>query len=89
MQSSTSTTYKSLKLQELEKCNISELGEIRKGLLEIGDSNLIIVVDSLIRQKADEIMPHNKVNNKSYIKIYKENKKQEKQRKRTKCKRRR
>ena len=85
---STSSTHKSIKLQELENYNISELSEIRNRLLEIGDSDLIIVVDSLIRQKADEIMPHNKVHGKSYIKVYKENKKQQKLKKRTKIRRR-
>ena len=51
MQNSTSATYKSVKLQELEKCSISELSEIRNKLLKIGDPNLIIVVDSIIRKK--------------------------------------
>ena len=85
---STSTTHKSIKVQELENCNISELSEIRNELLEIGDYDLIIVVDSIIRQKADEIIPHNKAHGKSYIKVYKENKKQEKLKKCKKIRRR-
>jgi len=85
---STAFKHKSIKLQELEKCNISELSEIRKRLLEIGDTNLIIVVDSIIRKKVDEMMPYNKNHGKSYIKVYKENKKQDKMKKSKKVRRR-
>lgn len=74
---------------DLEDYTLAELSEIKEKLLKYSPySGSIITIDKLIREKAEKIMPYNKVHGKSYIKAYKEKKKQDKLRKRTKIRRR-
>lgn len=82
------SSRKTIVIDELKNCNISELSEIRKQLLEKGNVDLIVVVDSLIREKADNIMSYSKVHGKSYVRVYKENRKKEKLKKCKKIRRR-
>ena len=80
---------KSLWRFDLTEYSITELSEIRKKLLEYAPyTGTITSLDKLIREKAENMMQYNRVHNKSYIKVYKENRKQEKLKKHKKIRRR-
>lgn len=68
---------------------VTELCEIKEAIVKKAPySATIVSLDSLIRQKTDQMFSYNKVYGKSYTKVYKENKKEEKLKKRTKTRRR-
>ena len=74
---------------DLTEYSIAELSEIKETLLKYETyAGTIAVLDKLIREKAENMMPYNKVHGKSYIKVYKESKKQDKKKKHKKIRRR-
>lgn len=62
--------------------SITELSKIKEAIIKNAPyTGTIISLDSLIRQKTDEMIIHDKRNKKSYVKAYKENKKEAKMKK--------
>lgn len=74
---------------DLNDYSIEKLSQIREILLKYAPyEKTITSIDSLIREKTENMVSQSKIHDKSYIKVYKENKKQDKLRKRTKIRRR-
>lgn len=68
--------------------SITSLSKLKEIILEKGIyTDSVIILDKLIREKVEMLIPHNNIYRRSYIKNYKENKKEEKQKIRTKYRR--
>lgn len=73
---------------DFNNLSIAQLCEIKEAIItHAPHTKTIISLDKLIREKTENLMPHNKVYGKSYIKTYKENKKEQKMKKRIKSRR--
>ena len=82
---------KEVELREIDVTNLSitELSELKEMILkEAIYTDGVVLLDKLIRDKAEEMMVFSSIPKKSYIKTYKENKKQAKIKKRGKYRRR-
>ena len=74
---------------DITNFSITELSQLKEIILkEAIYTDSVVLLDRLIREKAEEMTISSNIPNKSYIKIYKENKKQQKNKKRGKYRRR-
>lgn len=74
---------------DLDGYSLAELSEIREVLIQNKKyTRSIAPIDKLLREKAETILPYNKVHGTSYVRVYKENRKQEKIKKHRKTRRR-
>ena len=79
---------KELQRIDVTDLSITELSKLKETILKEGQyTDSVIILDRLIREKAEEITISSNISKKSYIRTYKENKKQEKIKKRGKYRR--